>query len=186
LSSGSGRAPVATFGVTWEAVHERRNKDEVKAFFRDEYGKVLLHARDGSGRTVAEIEVAKALRAAGWAALWTDSFGRAPGWMKPWTRRETLPGGAWAIVSAIRAASPKAKPWDVLAWGADDGVLFVECKAESERFTRSKRRVADRPPTTRVGRQPLASCSARRHARAGSDRAARNRVLLRGRTGRSG
>lgn len=131
-------ALVATFGVTWDAVHQRRNKDEVQAFFRDEYGKVLLHARDGSGRTVAEIEVVKALRAAGWPAGWTDSYGRAPGWMTPGTTREQPPSSATATVSAIRAGAEGARPWDVVAWREGDGVLFVECKGDSERFTKSE------------------------------------------------
>ena len=128
-------ASVATYCRAFDALHPKRNKQEWSEYWPDEYGKVILRPGDRSARTVAEIEVTKAFREAGWAARWTDNFRTAPGCMRPWTQVENVPRAVLDRLNAIRAASETSKAWDVLAWRGDD-VMFVECKADNERFTK--------------------------------------------------
>lgn len=131
-------ADIATFCTVFDAIHPKRNQQEWRDHWPDEYGKPLLVPKDGSERSVAEFEVVKAFRACGWDANWQDSFGAASAWMKPWTRAETqVPQALSAVLARVRSASPKAKPWDVLAWRGDE-VAFVECKAPKEKFTKAE------------------------------------------------
>src|SRR3990172_5799420 len=55
-------ASVATYCLAFHAMNPKRNKREWREHWPDEYGKVILRPRDGSARTVAEIEVTKAFR----------------------------------------------------------------------------------------------------------------------------
>lgn len=129
------KASVATYCVAFDAINPKRNAQEWREHWADEYGKVMLRdPRDGPDRTVAEFEVIKALRGARWGARWQDTFGSAPAWMRPWTQDDTIPKTVSELLLTIRTASPIAKPWDVLAW-RDNDVLFVECKAAKEKFT---------------------------------------------------
>ena len=127
-------AEVATYLVTFDALHARRTAQERRDGWHDDYGKVLLRPRAKVERSVPEIEVVEAFRASGWVARWQDSFGSAPAWMRPWTQVAEVPRTVSERLGAIRAASPMAKPWDVLAWRGDD-LMFVECKAAKEKFT---------------------------------------------------
>ena len=130
------RAEVATYAVTFDALQPKRTAQERRDNWLDDYGKVLLRPRAAVERSVPEIEVVEASRVSGWVARWQDSFGAAPGWMKPWTSG-TIPPSVADTLKQVRAASPEAKPWDVLAW-RDGEVRFVECKALSEKFTRAE------------------------------------------------
>jgi hypothetical protein len=127
ISGGGRRAEIATWCLTFEALFPRRTKEERAAHWAEEYGKTIVRPRDGSARSVPEIEVVKAFREAGWGARWTDTFGQAPAWMHPWKRAD-VPKVLARTLSDIRWASPEAKPWDVIAWQGDE-YLFVECKA---------------------------------------------------------
>ena len=134
---GAWRATVATYCVSFDAVHPKRNKQEWSENWQEEYGKVILRPGDGSARTVAEIEVTKAFRESGWTARWTDTFHKAPSWMRPWTQVENVTRTVTDRLNAIRGEAPKSKPWDVVAW-REDTVMLVECKAEGEGFTDSE------------------------------------------------
>jgi hypothetical protein len=128
------RADVTTYYLTFEALGPKRTAQERRDNWHDDYGKVILRPRAKVERSVPEIEVVEAFRASGWVARLQDSFGSAPAWMRPWMQVADVPRTVSECLGAIRAASPLARPWDVLAWRADD-VMFVECKAAKEKFT---------------------------------------------------
>jgi hypothetical protein len=94
----------------------------------DTYGKPLIVGDDGQ-RSIAEIEIVRRLRHAGWEAAWIDTFGGAPAWMRPWTDKGIgLPTPVASTVARLRSASaPEGRPWDVIAW-RDDRILFLEAK----------------------------------------------------------
>lgn len=130
------RAEVTTYSVTFDAMFPKRSAQERRDNWSEDYGKVILRSRAAGDRSVPEIEVVEGSRASGWDAVWLDTFGKTPGWMKPWTRGRIPPNVADAL-KLVRAASPEARPWDVLAWrGAE--VRFVECKGVTEGFTRGE------------------------------------------------
>jgi len=132
------QAEVATYCTTFDAIHPKHDQEEWRSHWADEYGKPMLRPTDGTDRTVAEFEVVKAFRTSGWEANWQDSFGAAPAWMKPWTRvQSSFPAPLSSVLARIRCESPKAKPWDVLAWRGDE-FAFVECKAPSEKLTKAE------------------------------------------------
>ena len=127
-------AEVATYSVTFDAMNAKRTAQERRDNWHDDYGKVLLRSTAAVERSVPEIEVVEAFRVSGWVARWQDSFGSAPTWMRPWMHVVEVPRTVSECLVAIRAASPLARPWDVVAWRGDD-VVFVECKAAKEKFT---------------------------------------------------
>jgi hypothetical protein len=131
------RADVATYVVSFDALGPKRTAQERRDHWHDDYGKVLLKPKAAVERSVPEIEVVEAFRVSGWGARWTDTFHKAPGWMRPWIQVENVPRTVTEALNAIRAASPTAKSWDVVAW-RDNDVMFVECKAEREGFTDSE------------------------------------------------
>ena len=127
-------AEVATYSVTFDAMSPKRTAQERRDNWRDDYGKVLLRPMTSVERSVPEIEVVESFRASGWVARWQDSFGSAPSWMRPWMHVVEVSRTVAEALNAVRTASPLARPWDVLAWRADN-VMFVECKAAKEKFT---------------------------------------------------
>jgi hypothetical protein len=122
---------VPTHCVTWSAIHPKRTTAEWRERWHDEYGKPIVRSLAGLERSTPEIEVVEAFRRTGWGARWPDSWGKAPAWMSPWKRAE-VPKALSAVIAGIRAASPKAKPWDAIAW-RDGEYLFVECKGPKGR-----------------------------------------------------
>jgi hypothetical protein len=98
----------------------------------DEHGKPLLRSSREVPRSVAEFKVVAAFRAALWSARWQDNFAAAPAWMKRWTDRD-VPAPIGRLLDSTRLQSPRAKPWDVLAW-REASVLFVACKATASRL----------------------------------------------------
>ncbi len=128
------RADVTTYCLTFDALRPKRTAQEQRDNWHDDYGKVLLRPRAKVERSVPEIEVVEAFRAAGWVARWQDSFRSAPAWMRPWIQVAEVPRTVSDGLVAIHVASPLARPWDVVAWRGDD-VMVVECKAAKEVFT---------------------------------------------------
>jgi hypothetical protein len=125
------------YASDFESPFPRRNREEWRAHWPVEYGKPPL-GRDPTKTLIGEHEVAKAFSAAGWSASWTDTFGSAPEWMRPW--REPRPPHRIRIeVEKIKASSPDARPWDVIAWKGRY-VRFFEFKQPGEGFTDAERR----------------------------------------------
>ena len=98
----------------------------------------LVRGSDGSP-SVAEIEVVRRLRAAGWEAAWIDSGGAAA-WMQRWTTRSVpLPPFVAREIDRLRTASqPYGRPWDVVAWRGDDIVFLEAFRRRNDRPTRSQ------------------------------------------------
>lgn len=135
---GSSTTTVATYSATFEAIYPKRTAAEWRANWPIEYGKPQLLDPEGNA-TVGEFEIIRALREAGWQAVWTDAFGSAPPWMHPWKSLRWAARVAEAIAQA-RRADPRAKPWDVLAWLGDD-YRIVEFKGETEKLTEGELRL---------------------------------------------
>ncbi|MBI2776609.1 MAG: hypothetical protein HYX57_04995 [Chloroflexi bacterium] len=134
----TGPESVAAYCIDFDAIGPRRAAKERRDSWRDDYGKVLIRGIRDEGRSVPEIEVVKAFHRAGWHARWQDSFGGAPSWMRPWTQSDPPPPRAvLSTLRAIRESEASARPWDILAWRGD-GLMFVECKAPGEPFTRGE------------------------------------------------
>jgi hypothetical protein len=101
------------------------------------YGKTQI-ARDNGTWTVAEIELVRRFREAGWRAGWVDTFGRAP---KAWTewlvKPNSLPLPLRASYEAItRAAGGKGGgKSDIVAWQGESlaDAVFVEYKGPSDK-----------------------------------------------------
>jgi hypothetical protein len=119
---GKWRAVVTTYCVAYDALPPGPRTGG----WHDDYGKPLIVPKDGTDRSVPEIEVIKAFRASGWGARWPDTFGSAPAWMSPWKRAE-VPKAVVKFLADIRALSPKARAWDAIAWRGDE-VMMVESK----------------------------------------------------------
>ena len=127
LASGS-RVDVPTIRLRFREWKERAPAQGSLGGWSDTYGKPLIVGDDGQ-RSVAEIEMVRRLRHAGWEAAWIDTFGGAPAWMRPWTDRGMgLPTSVASTVARLRLASAsEGRPWDVIAW-RDDRCLFLEAK----------------------------------------------------------
>lgn len=127
LAAGS-KVDVPTVRLRFREWKEQAPERAVLGAWSETYGKPLIVGDDGQ-RSVAEIEIVRRLRHAGWEAAWIDTFGGAPSWMRPWTDRGIgLPTPVASTVSRLRAASaPEGRPWDVIAW-RDDRTLFLEAK----------------------------------------------------------
>ena len=125
---------VVTYLADFQAIHRKRTAEEWRAAWPHAYGKPLIRPPGGFGESVGEFEVIRALRADGWQASWTDTFGSAPGWMQEWTQPKP-PARVRRVVADIQRAVPRAKPWDVLAWRGDHEWLIVEFKGQAEKLT---------------------------------------------------
>jgi len=114
------------------------------------YGKRRNVVADEHGDlSLAEVEIVKRLRQAGWEAAWLDSFGRAPQRWRSWTMtlddladqvRSRLALIESAPANAGRAAAGRP---DVAAWRGRD-VVFLELKRPGDRLAPSQRDWAER------------------------------------------
>src|SRR5439155_3488141 len=102
----------------------------------DTYGKTQI-VGEGGARSVAEVELVRRLRAAGWSAGWVDTFGSAPAAWASWiVTPDALPPPLRAAYVGIRAAatsSASGRP-DVVGWRGDalPDVVFVEYKGPND------------------------------------------------------
>jgi hypothetical protein len=126
--SGGTRVDVPTIRLGFRDWKDAGPKPTWAQAWPDTYGKPLVVGGDGQ-RSVAEIEIVRRLRHAGWEAAWIDTFGGAPAWMRPWTDRGIgLPTAVAGTLARLRSASvPEGRPWDIVAWRVDR-ILFIEAK----------------------------------------------------------
>jgi hypothetical protein len=100
------------------------------------YGKTQIARNDGT-RTIAEIELVRRLREAGWCAGWVDTFGSAPHVWNEWlVKPNSLPLPLRASYEAItRAAGSTGGKPDIVAWQGESlaDAVFVEYKGPSDR-----------------------------------------------------
>jgi len=101
------------------------------------YGKTQI-ARDDGTWTVAEIELVRRLREAGWHAGWVDTFGSAPqAWTEWLVKPISLPLSLRASYEAITraAGSTGGGTPDIIAWQGESlaDAVFVEYKGPSDR-----------------------------------------------------
>jgi hypothetical protein len=101
------------------------------------YGKTQIACDDGTW-TVAEIELVRRLRAAGWCAGWVDTFGTAP---QVWTEWLVSPPSlpvplrdSYETITKAAGSTGGGKP-DILAWQGEAlaDAVFVEYKGPSDR-----------------------------------------------------
>ncbi len=96
------------------------------------YGKTLMSADNGSW-TVAEIEIVRRFRQAGWQAGWVDTFGNAPReWGKWLVTLDSLPlplGTPYRAITNAVDPDGGGSP-DVIAWreGSIASAVFIESK----------------------------------------------------------
>jgi len=108
------------------------------------YGKTLMAREDGSW-TVAEIELVRRFREAGWQAGWVDTWGKAPRKWAYWIvtpKSLPLPLGT-AYEDATNSVDPGGggRP-DIIAWrnGSLASAVFVESKGMKERVLPNQER----------------------------------------------
>jgi hypothetical protein len=100
------------------------------------YGKTLMAGDDGAW-TVAEIELVRRFRNAGWQAGWVDTFGNAPReWAKWLVTQESLPlplGTSYRVISSAVDPDGGGSP-DIIAWrdGSLASAVFVESKVKDD------------------------------------------------------
>jgi hypothetical protein len=101
------------------------------------YGKTLMALDDGSW-TVAEIELVRRFRKAGWQAAWVDTFGNAPReWDKWLVTPNSLPlplGSSYRVITNAVDPDGGGSP-DIIAWrdGSLATAVFVESKRVKEK-----------------------------------------------------
>ncbi len=103
-----------------------------KPTWSETYGKTLMSGDDGSW-TVAEIELVRRFRKAGWQAGWVDTFGNAPQeWGRWLVTPDSLPlplGTPYRVITNAVDPDGGGSP-DVVAWreGSIASAVFVESK----------------------------------------------------------
>ncbi len=100
------------------------------------YGKTLIARNDGQW-TVAEIELVRRLRAAGWQAGWLDAFGSAPPAWQEWLMKPELlpsPLGEFLRTTSADGKSRRGQP-DIIARrdGSLATAVFVEYKGPGDK-----------------------------------------------------
>jgi hypothetical protein len=96
------------------------------------YGKALMAGHDGTW-TVAEIELVRRFRQAGWQAGWVDTFANAPReWDKWLVTPDSLPlplGTPYRVITNAVDPDGSGSP-DVIAWREDSiaSAVFIESK----------------------------------------------------------
>jgi VRR-NUC domain len=109
-----------------------------KPAWAETYGKAQILSGDGV-RSVAEIELTRRLREAGWQGGWMDTFGSAPrGWREWLVEPGALPAPVRDVMKRVAATLGTAgagRP-DLVAWrGSTLGeAVFVEYKGPSDRI----------------------------------------------------
>jgi len=123
--------------VVWHAeLRFERWRDASSLPWSATYGKTQIIGDDGA-RSVAEIELVRRLRGAGWSAGWVDTFGSAPAAWASWiVTPDALPPSlraAYLGIKAAAASSAGGRP-DVVAWLGDAlaDVVFVEYKGPKD------------------------------------------------------
>ncbi len=114
------------------------------------YGKPQIAREDGTW-TVAEIELVRRLREAGWRAGWVDTFASAPkAWAQWLVRPSALPSALRASYEASTSAAARGrggKP-DIVAWRGETlaEATFVELntKGRATRFAQVRTRGSGR------------------------------------------
>jgi hypothetical protein len=106
--------------------------------WRETYGKTLIAQEDGTW-TVAEIELVRRLREAGWRAGWMDTFGTAPSqWSESIVKPTSLPlplRELCEVISDTSDGSDRGRP-DIVAWQGQSvaEAVFVEYKGPNDRI----------------------------------------------------
>jgi hypothetical protein len=102
------------------------------------YQKTVVVGDDGNW-SVAEIELVKRMRAAGWSAGWVDTFGSAP---KPWHRWIVDPGElptalrrSYNAITRDTGLSRGGGQPDIIAWKGEslEDCVLIEYKGPSDR-----------------------------------------------------
>jgi hypothetical protein len=100
------------------------------------YGKTLI-ARDDGSWTVAEIELVRRFRRAGWHAAWVDTRGKAPQKWAEWLVTPESP--PLPLETLYRVVTNAVDPDgggtpDIIAWrdGSSSSAVFVESKGVKE------------------------------------------------------
>ena len=144
LSAGGSTARVWSVGLWFRSFrHPALVGLQRRERWPNDYGKPLVMpaGRDGpADGSCAEIEVARALRRAGWDAWWTDGYGQAPARWKPWIRRPSeWNDPAREILDAVRQVRGGVRGGvpDVIAVRGS-AVVFVECKGPDDTIHESQ------------------------------------------------
>ena len=108
---------------------------------KETYGKTMITRVDGSW-TVAEIELVRRLRDAGWHAGWMDTFGFAPKEWAEWlVKPSSLPSALGHFISEIERATGRngGKP-DLVAWRGNSlaEAVFIEYKGSTDRINQKQ------------------------------------------------
>ncbi|HEY7599644.1 MAG TPA: hypothetical protein VH741_06935, partial [Candidatus Limnocylindrales bacterium] len=96
---------VTCYSASFKSPYPKRNRAEWKEHWPIEYGKPPLISGFDGGPSIGEREVALAFIAAGWDAVWTDTFGSAPEWMRSWKER-VPPVRIRQLIERLRYAVP--------------------------------------------------------------------------------
>jgi len=108
---------------------------ESKPPWKETYGKTLIQAKDGNW-TVAEIELVRRLRKAGWEAGWLDTYGHAPEAWREWLlNRNLLPSSLGDFLNETKSMTGRrgGTP-DVVAWRDNSlsEAAFIEYKGPND------------------------------------------------------
>ena len=102
---------------------------------------MIIIGADGNW-TVAEIELVRRLRDAGWHAGWVDTFGSAPKEWAEWlVKPSALPSALSHFISEIERATGRngGKP-DVVAWRGNSlaEAVFLEYKGPTDKINQKQ------------------------------------------------
>jgi hypothetical protein len=104
---------------------------------KETYGKTLITRNDGNW-TVAEIELVRRLRDAGWDAGWVDTFGSAPKEWDEWiVNLDSLPSALrYFLNDTDRITGRNGGKPDVMAWRNNslEETVFIEYKGPRDRI----------------------------------------------------
>lgn len=135
------RGQVQAWHVLLEFVRWHPPASSPKLQWNETYGKTQILRNDGS-RTVAEIELVRRFRDAGWQAAWVDTYGKAPESWAEWILKPELPdslpealGASYAAITSSVSPKGSGRP-DIIAWRGDSlaGAVFVESKGIKEKI----------------------------------------------------
>jgi hypothetical protein len=160
---------VLAWQATVEFVRWSAPPDAVPLPWHVTYGKTPIIGQDGQ-QTVAEIELVRRLREAGWRAGWVDRFGAAPtAWARWIVQASTLPSPLRASYEAIADHAGSSGVPDVIAWRGESlgEAVFVEHKGPSDRirsgqeaWLRAARQIGMSPDQFAVAKWPgLTGCA---------------------------
>lgn len=131
-------APLAVWHIRVEMKQWSPQPSDPPLTWNETYGKRQVLSATGS-RSVAEIEIARRLRKAGWQAGWLDSFGRAPTDFQEWiVAPDELPAAlrsALLEISLAMRSRTNSHP-DIIGWrsGKLSDAIFIEYKGPNDRI----------------------------------------------------